>query len=276
MKHAVEVLTAIGVAAVLAWFGFNWYQQRHPAATDTPLALPGDAEIAPPATTGAPSNQGPLVPPAEPVIENPVEVPPAPLPLPPLADSDDEIRAALAEILAPAALAEYFQEAAMVRKFVLSVDNLTAGTLTPQHRLVKPLAGRFAVIETGDTIMLDPQNYRRYDSLVALLTALDPVQVARLYRQFYPLLQQAYEDLGYPGRYFNDRLIAVIDHLLAAEPPAAPIELVQPKVYYRYADQALEDASVGHRMLFRIGPGHMAAVQRWLQAIRAQLARPPA
>jgi len=30
-----------------------------------------------------------------------------------------------------------------------------------------------------------------------------------------PQLQQAYEDIGYPNRYFNDRLVDVIDQLLA-------------------------------------------------------------
>ena len=36
-----------------------------------------------------------------------------------------------------------------------------------------------------------------------------------MYKQYYPLFQQAYVDLGYPEGYFNDRLVEVIDHLLA-------------------------------------------------------------
>ena len=38
--------------------------------------------------------------------------------------------------------------------------------------------------------------------------------MAVVYERLYPLFQQAYEDLGYPGKYFNDRLVEVIDHLL--------------------------------------------------------------
>jgi hypothetical protein len=46
-----------------------------------------------------------------------------------------------------------------------------------------------------------------------------------------------------PG--FNDRLIEIMDHLLAAPEIEGPIELVQPKVLYRFADPELEKRSWG-------------------------------
>jgi hypothetical protein len=91
------------------------------------------------------------------------------------------------------------------------------------------------------------------------------------YRRFYPLLQEAYVGLGYADRQFHARVIEVIDHLLAAEPAAQPVRLVQPKVFYRYADASLEGASVGHRALFRLESGQMARLQAWLKALRAAL-----
>ncbi|HQU43635.1 MAG TPA: DUF3014 domain-containing protein, partial [Pirellulales bacterium] len=42
------------------------------------------------------------------------------------------------------------------------------------------------------------------------------------------------------GKYFNDRLVSVIDHLLAAPEPAGPVALVQPKIIYKFADPQLE------------------------------------
>ena len=48
------------------------------------------------------------------------------------------------------------------------------------------------------------------------MRAADTKQVARIYFHFYPLFQQAYENLGYPQKYFNDRLIEVIDDMLKA------------------------------------------------------------
>ena len=47
-------------------------------------------------------------------------------------------------------------------------------------------------------------------------------QVASLYLHFYPLFQQAYQSLGYPNGYFNDRLVATIDNLLAAPDVSGP------------------------------------------------------
>ena len=95
------------------------------------------------------------------------------------------------------------------------------------------------------------------------------------YRRLYPLLQEAYAGLGYADRQFHVRVIEVIDHLLAAEAPAQPVRLVQPKVFYRYAEESLEGASVGHRALFRLEPGQMARLQAWLKAVRAALVGAP-
>ena len=75
--------------------------------------------------------------------------------------------------------------------------------------------------------------------------------MARLYIRFYPLFQQAYVDLGYPDRYFNDRLVAIIDHLLSAPRIDRTVALVQPKVFYEYADESLEAQSWGRKTLLR-------------------------
>jgi len=42
------------------------------------------------------------------------------------------------------------------------------------------------------------------------------------YFKLYSLFQQSYEDLGYPGQYFNDRLVEVIDDMLRAPEVQAP------------------------------------------------------
>ena len=62
---------------------------------------------------------------------------------------------------------------------------------------------------------------------------------------FYPLFQQAYQALGYPNGYFNDRLVVTIDNLLAAPDVTADVALVRPNVMYQYADPKLEIALGG-------------------------------
>ena len=122
---------------------------------------------------------------------------------------------------------------------------------------------------------LSAANYARYTPFIHLVETTDPKTLATVYFHLYPLFQQAYEDLGYPGRFFNDRLVEVIDHLLATPEVKGPIRLVQPKVLYEFADPDLEALSAGQKAMLRLGPVNAARVKAKLQAIRALVARPP-
>ena len=95
----------------------------------------------------------------------------------------------------------------------------------------------------GDSLVIAPDNSARYAPVVALVHAIDTKQLVGSIR-FYPLFQQAYRELGYPDGYFNDRLVAVIDHLIATDvkPPIAVV-----KVLYQYADPELEALSAGQK-----------------------------
>jgi hypothetical protein len=101
-----------------------------------------------------------------------------------------------------------------------------------------------------------------------LVQGVDIDQLGSLYIRYYPLFQQAYEDLGYPGQYFNDRLVEVIDHLLQTPDLQQPIQLKQGKVFYEYADPALEARSAGQKLLMRMGPQNEAAIKAKLKELR--------
>jgi hypothetical protein len=166
----------------------------------------------------------------------------------------------------------------VVRRFVATVDNLPREKVAEKVRAVRPVPGAFIVdrspidAATGEErITLSTANHARYEAAVKLLAALDMRQVGLLYRSYYPLLQQAYEDLGYPGRYFNDRLVEVIDHLLEALVPAGPPVLVQPKAMYEFADVNLEERSAGQKLMIRIGPQNAALVKERLKALCAEI-----
>jgi hypothetical protein len=105
--------------------------------------------------------------------------------------------------------------------------------------------------------------------MVALLERTDPGIAVAGYRRLYPQLQKAYEDLGYPNGYLNDRVVEVIDHLLETPEPAGPLLLEQPKVLYRFADADLESRSAGQKLLLRMGVDHARVVKEKLRAIRA-------
>ena len=122
--------------------------------------------------------------------------------------------------------------------------------------------------------VLSARNYARYDGLVSLAETVNLKQLVILYTRYYPLFQQAYEELGYPDRYFNDRLVEVIGHLLAAPEPAGPIQLVQPKVFYEFADPELEKLSAGQKILVRLGPDNERRIKAVLRKLLGLLVKP--
>jgi Protein of unknown function (DUF3014) len=118
---------------------------------------------------------------------------------------------------------------------------------------------------------MSPKNTARYTPYVRLAGMVNTEKLVALYLRFYPLFQQSYEELGYSNKYFNDRVIEVIDHLLAAPDIKEPVKLIQPKIVYLYADPNLEGRSTGQKILMRIGSDNEAKVKTKLQEIRQEL-----
>ena len=179
---------------------------------------------------------------------------------------------ALTSLPDSAALEKFVVPQNLIRHAVATVDNLPRKKVAVELRPILPTVGEFAVAGTADHITLSPDNFKRYTPFVDMVKALDVKQAASVYFHFYPLFQQAYEDLGYPTEYFNDRVIEVVDHLLETPDVQGPIELVQPNVMYLYADPKLESLSAGQKTLIRMGPENAAVIKAKLRDLRAVLA----
>jgi hypothetical protein len=129
------------------------------------------------------------------------------------------------------------------------------------------------VTRKGNTITTNPDNAARYAPFMRVVAAVDAAKLAQLYVRFYPLFQQAYQELGYPNGYFNDRLIKVIDLLLKTPALPGPVALVQPSVYYKYADPGLESLSAGQKILLRLGNQNEAIAKTKLLQFRNAVMR---
>jgi hypothetical protein len=212
---------------------------------------------------------------AEPRIEHPIEpaATPASPPLPALADSDPALHETLAALFGGAFFEQLFQPQDIVRHFVATIDNLPRKTVALRLMPLKPVPGSFRTAGAQDGVVIGAENAGRYAPYVRALEAVDSAKLAAIYVRFYPLFQQAYADLGYPSRYFNDRVFEVIDHLLAAPDVKGPIALTQPKVMYEYADPALQNLSAGQKMLVRLGPENEAKVKAKLRELKRALSR---
>jgi hypothetical protein len=209
--------------------------------------------------------------------------------LPPLDASDTVVEGELTALFDGGPVLNFVGSGDYISRLVATVDNLASSRTSARLWPVQPTPGRLAVRQDGDRTYLSTENFQRYAPFVRFATSVDVDRLVALYVRYYPLFQQAYESLGYPDRYFNDRVVDVIDDLLATPDPGGSIELVlppqdpsvevrRPWVLYQYADPALESLSAGQKILIRMGSENAGLVKATLRDLRTRLATaaPPA
>jgi hypothetical protein len=210
---------------------------------------------------------------AEPAIQHPIDTGAPTEPLPSLAESDKPLAEGLAAAIEHDAIARWLIPQDLVRRIVVTVDNLPRKSYAQRLSPLKPVPGAFAVAGSGAQRKIAPQNAARYTPLVRAFDAVNSEKLVALYVRFYPLFQEAYREQGYPNAYFNDRLVEVLDLLIATREMPGQLALAQPKVLYEYADPALEALPSGQKILLRIGPENAARVKAKLREIRALVAK---
>ncbi len=237
-----------------------------------------------PAPEVAPLAEAPLAaPPAEAGASPAGVATPEPLPVEPQrALTESDLAPALSDVLGRRVESTSVQTDGFLRRFVATVDNLARDQAPTLAWPVTPTAGVFTVDDVGGQPVIGAANAERYASFVQMVDDIDPKAAVDLYVRMLPLLQGAYEQLGYPNRRFHDRLVATIDHLLATPEPTSPVRLeltevrgpvpsAKPWVHYRFADPALESLTAGQKLLIRVGPANAQRLKAKLRAIRAEL-----
>jgi len=260
MNRSAGIVVALVLVIAAAALGFWLWQGREPP----PLPPPAAPRVEAPAPAAPEAPQGPVnpVPAAAPVEK----------PLPPLKASDDAVRSDLTAALPPSAMERLVLEG-FIRRVVATVDNLPREQFAQRLSPVVAVPGWPKVTGRDQSLAWSAENAARYAPYMAALDAVDANRLADFYLRYYPLFQEAYVELGYPNGYFNDRLVAVIDHLLGAPVVGGTIPLTQPKVLYEFANPELERLSAGRKVLVRLGPANEEKVKAKLRAFRAKIAK---
>ncbi|HEX6321710.1 MAG TPA: DUF3014 domain-containing protein [Burkholderiales bacterium] len=234
--------------------GYYFWQQDRPLLSQQPEPI-----AVPEPRAEAPKDE------EEPVVRYPVpaaaEESPA-KPLPTLENSDPMMRESASALVGRKAFEAMVRPTQLIRNVVATVDNLPRETAPTRVMPLEPVPGRFTP---------EAKNTARYAPYVRVLESLDTRALVQRYIEAYPLFQQAYAELGFPKRNFNDRLVEAIDNLLAAPELAAPPELVQPKVLYEFADEDLQKRSSGQKIMMRMGADNARRVKAKLREIRREL-----
>lgn len=278
-EEIISWIPAVFIVLAIAAGLYFWLKSDEPQTPETPPV----AEQALPEQDGPPKIQYPV--PVAPVETAPAEIPSveqfeqveetpvepepvsAPEPVP-----EPTIEEQVTFLFDWREYGQLFLLEALINHFVVTIDNMTGPKLPQKFTFTRPPPGKFMVVkETEDEIYLDPKNHERYTKFVEFAMAADINRLVTFYVRHYPKFQSAYEELGYPDRYFNDRFVEVIDHVLAAPDVEGPFRLEQPKVYYTFADPKLEALSAGQKIMIRIGPDNAAKVKRKLLELRRAL-----
>ncbi|MFO7764983.1 MAG: DUF3014 domain-containing protein [Pelovirga sp.] len=173
--------------------------------------------------------------------------------LPTIEESDTLVSQAFDRLLNGRAFNDLIIVDSFIRRLVLTINNLPEKKLPLTHIPFELPEGSFVAAGEEENLRISTDNYQRYAPYLQLLENINPDTVIKTYVYLYPLLQTAYRQLGYPTAYFNDRLVYVIEHLLATPNPDDPLALERPSVVYIYANPELEELSAGQKILLRMG-----------------------
>jgi hypothetical protein len=265
-QHLISIVALLAVAVGAVAF---WWWRGHSAPPEVaagPVATAASQPAAPPA---AAASTPPILHPIEavPIVEGPADT-----------------TAMLTDLFGQATVGALFVLDGFAHRVAATVDNLGRASASPRLWPLRPTSGRFAVAEaTNGATVIAADNALRYAPLLVALESVDMARVAQTYKRLYPQLQKEYEDLGYPNGYFNDRLVEVIDSLLATPVPAAPLEVqlpntegasapARPWLLYEFVDPQLAALPAGQKLLLRMGPENERRVKARLAEFRKQIA----
>ena len=275
-KSGLLIIAGVAIVslAALVWLSLSFEEPSEPVTLviepPAPISAEPEPEPAPRAVIPPAQTAVTAVEPAdepEPVIEIPAqpEVEPVPEPsaesdepevvLPSLNDSDGFVRERLQALRDSAVLLGLIADDQLIRKFVVFVENISRHEFPQTDLPYRPLGVEMPVRELDQNLFrMEEDAYTRFDGFIDTMTAVDTEQAYALYRLLRPLFQQAYAEIGYRGRDFDDALRQAINNVLQATDVEGPFQLVKPSVMYLFADSELENADAVHKQLIRIGP----------------------
>ena len=238
----------------------------------------------------------------EPIIEKPEVVvaaeeivEPVKNPLPLLDNSDGWLKLKLPEVTWRKELLKLIIDEDMIRRFVVFTDNFAQGIIAYTHSpFIAPSTKftpnvdsvRFQNVtqksEDMDSVssktvkqsiwQWDENSSRRFSLYVDLLRSMDSETLVQWYMEIKPLIDEAYNELGYEDD-FTNTFQSAITRVLDMELPNSPMEIIQPSVMYKFLDPELEALEDADKLLLRLGKDNLLVMKSFLLEIHEKLAQ---
>jgi hypothetical protein len=252
-KRKVVLLTVL-IFCGLGLIAAGYFLFLAPGSRPAPAPKPAETAAAPPAST--PAENIPVFPET------------------PLNDSDGLIRRLARELSSDASLDSWLESKDLVRKFTAAIVNIAAGESPAKHITFFSPAGPFRVYRAGSSEYIDPKSYDRYDVPTQVFVSFAPAESVRFYKGLRPLFQEAYRDLGYPGRDFDAVLKKAVLELLRTPVVEGDVRVEKKVKTYAFADPRLEDLSDAQKEFLRMGPANVETIQVKLRQMAEALGIP--
>ena len=262
LQVSVIALLLVAIAAAAVFFTGIWPAKKEPVAIKPAAVIeaPEPEIIAP--------EPAPTPPPVEPDPEPPSA--PSEPPLPPLDQSDDAVRSAVADVAMAVMGEQYLIPANIIERSASLVYLMAQGDVP--YKLI-PLARpkqAFPITDDGSQVVTDPAGFSRYDALASWLQELDLESLMAALEPFLPLFREAWSYYGEDGEAFDFALLVTLD-LIISTPTVdlSEARLIRKEAVWIYEDPTIEGLAPVQKQVLRMGPDNAAIVKAKAAEARA-------
>lgn len=270
------ILAAIGIVSSIVNESDRSLNETNIESTTTPKAF----ETRKPPETNSPEKSEPQTTPEASTQEEVQSESALASPQPPsLNESDLAFLEEVAALKNGSELVSLFTQEEVIRKLVRAIYGLSQGRVVRQYRPIKSPKGSFLAKKLGqqtsedsqELYRIDRENYSRYSNYISLFSSINNEALIVLYTFYLPVFEQAYQELGLADGSFHETLIKAINVLLATPESQVAYRLVQPSVFYKFADKKIEQLIPVQKLLIRTGPENREALYLELQEFLERL-----
>jgi len=284
-NHFPWVLVLILLMGIALGLAAYFYRDAYLAPTIVAIS-PEPTAVPTPIPTMAPTPIATIIeePPSQPIAvveqNNPA--------LPNLNESDAALKDQLLEKNGQRILAELLTPEEVIRKFVRATYNISKGNIVTQYRPVNgpdsgfkaQAIGKMAEVtnpkkadESLQTAVFKnpPKNQARYDVYRKIMQTFKTETLVELYELYYPLLQQAYGELGEGPEQFHTVMKNALAKVLATPSLEKEPELILISVQYQFLDPQLEALPNAQKALLRMGLHNREAILAELEQLLTAL-----
>jgi hypothetical protein len=259
--HVVLIASGILIIAGAAYFwGFGPEKETARDSND----LSGASEAA--SAQQEPRVEPEMPPPAEPenIVVPAESLPPEPAApsLPPLNESDDAVRDALAAIPLGTAGQQYLLSTNIIERSSSTVYLMAQGEVP--YKLI-PIARpktAFPISDDGLKVTADALGFSRYDALTAWLRQLDIPAITEALAWLTPLFREAWGFYGEAPETFDAAVLSVLDAIITTpEIDLTEARLLRKEAVWIFEDPAIEALPPLQKQVLRMGPDNALVIK---------------